>query len=553
MHITAILLAQLGAWIVYLIGLVIYRLFFHPFAKYPGPFLAKISYFHALYHAWLQDTPVEQLRCHRKYGHVVRYGPNTIMFDQPAARNEILGAGKNFTKGKSYVVVNKTPEAPPNISVQFDNKKHAQRKRIITQAFSERALRQSQGYAKVHIDVLGDVISDLPKEYDGKWTKPQNFHRLLYWMIQDVMTDMTFGRSYNMLTKPENRGIGDIMLSSLSRDHLAFQYPGLFKPGMDKWLDIGTWLMPESFGAIMGYLDNGIKSTMERLENPPEDADKRKDILSYLINARDPETGEGIDKNDIASEACILHLGGATTITGCLSLVFFYLSRPHNAHVYRKLANELRTKFSSSDDITLEELEKCVYLNATTFEATRLTSGHAFWRDARSGGAVITVPEHDAEDIIPSLSAKESMQAYFVPDGCTAGFCDFSSCRNSTLYPDADTFDPDRWIPTSDFYTSRGFDSNDGHKIYERARNATRPFGVGQRACIAEQFAKSLMLLAIGNLVYRFDVRKADGPAGELGGGGTGKGIGREKRDEFQWYGSFTLAGDGPMVQFKQV
>lgn len=48
--------------------LCVYRFTFHPFAKYPGPFWAKVSYWHAFYHAWKQDTMYDQWRLHEKYG-----------------------------------------------------------------------------------------------------------------------------------------------------------------------------------------------------------------------------------------------------------------------------------------------------------------------------------------------------------------------------------------------------------------------------------------------------------------------------------------------------
>lgn len=49
-------------------GLVVYRLCFHPLAKYPGPFLAKITDVHQLYHAWKGDRHLEFWRMHERYG-----------------------------------------------------------------------------------------------------------------------------------------------------------------------------------------------------------------------------------------------------------------------------------------------------------------------------------------------------------------------------------------------------------------------------------------------------------------------------------------------------
>lgn len=60
-----VLLALLS---VYVVGVVIYRLTLHPLAKYPGPFLAKITDIHLAYHAWKGDRHLQFYQSHEKYG-----------------------------------------------------------------------------------------------------------------------------------------------------------------------------------------------------------------------------------------------------------------------------------------------------------------------------------------------------------------------------------------------------------------------------------------------------------------------------------------------------
>lgn len=546
-----ILVALLGAWISYVAWLVVYRLFFHPYSKYPGPFLAKVSYLYAGYHAWIADTPIVQVRCHRKYGHVVRYNPDALMFDQPTAMREIHAIGKNFNKGKAYYPLNVDTDRPASLFFQWDKKEHSRRRRIITQAFSDRSLRQSQHIARRHIDTLCVIISTLPKAGDSKWSASTDFHALLYWATQDIMTDTIFGRSYNMLTDLNERQAGDFILKSLGRTHLAYQCPWLFKPGLNKWLDFGTWFMADTSKDIMKYLTRGATSTMERIQSPPENAEQRKDILSYLISARDPDTGTGLGSEDIIAEACLLLLAGASTHSESTSCFFWYLTRTSNKHVYQKLAAELRSTFATAADITLEKLERCVYLNAAVTESLRFTAGHALWRDAQPGGATITIPDQETDEAIPSVTA--SSQTYYIPAGYSVGHCNGAFARNPNIYPDPDTFDPDRWVPTSQFYSSRGLDAASAQKVYERAKPGPHPFGMGQRSCVAERLARALYLQIVGNLVWHFDMVQAEGAIGEMGGGGPGQGPGREKKGEFQWYGSFAISGNGPVVQIKQV
>jgi hypothetical protein len=64
--------------IIRLIYNFVYNVFFHPYAKYPGPFLAKFTDLYAGYHAWKGDIHLDMWRCHQLYGDKVRYAPNRL-------------------------------------------------------------------------------------------------------------------------------------------------------------------------------------------------------------------------------------------------------------------------------------------------------------------------------------------------------------------------------------------------------------------------------------------------------------------------------------------
>lgn len=56
---------------IYICLRVIYDVFFHPLAKHPGPWLAKVSHAYNFYHALKGDLHLDILRCHQKYGECV--------------------------------------------------------------------------------------------------------------------------------------------------------------------------------------------------------------------------------------------------------------------------------------------------------------------------------------------------------------------------------------------------------------------------------------------------------------------------------------------------
>lgn len=55
-------------------SMIIYRLFFHPLRRFPGPPLAKVSKFYHVLCCWKQDNHRVKARWHECYGDFVRIG-----------------------------------------------------------------------------------------------------------------------------------------------------------------------------------------------------------------------------------------------------------------------------------------------------------------------------------------------------------------------------------------------------------------------------------------------------------------------------------------------
>lgn len=55
-----------------------YQLFFSPLSRFPGPFWAKLSDFGSLLRAFGNDGHRDFVSLHKKFGTVVRVGPNTL-------------------------------------------------------------------------------------------------------------------------------------------------------------------------------------------------------------------------------------------------------------------------------------------------------------------------------------------------------------------------------------------------------------------------------------------------------------------------------------------
>ena len=261
----------------------------------------------------------------------------------------------------------------------------------------------------------------------------------------------------------------------------------------------------------------GTETAIERLKAEKQ----RKDILSHLIGAIDPETGTKFSPQDVIMEANILLLaGGDTTGTG-LCTIFFYLSR--NAPTYAKLSSEIRSTFASASEIGLgPKLDSCTYLHACIEEGLRLFGGAAFWRDADEGGATV------AGEVIPA--------------GLTVGFSPYAVHHDPGMFPEPYAYRPERWVPSDEFSAEQ----------VKLAKSACNEFGLGPRSCVAKNLAMTMMLLTVATVIYEMDFRIADGELGKVGEGRPGLGKGRERKEEYQLYGSFTLVKEGPWLQFRK-
>ena len=108
-----------------------YRLTLHPLAKYPGPWLAKITELYPLYHSIIGDRHLTFWRLHKKHGDIIRYGPNQLSVNTSTGLKSIYGFKANVQKSSWYSVF---PPAKGAWSVwTYINKAIHARKRLVSE------------------------------------------------------------------------------------------------------------------------------------------------------------------------------------------------------------------------------------------------------------------------------------------------------------------------------------------------------------------------------------------------------------------------------------
>jgi cytochrome P450 len=254
------------------------------------------------------------------------------------------------------------------------------------------------------------------------------------------------------------------------------------------------------------------------MKNPDVD---RKDFFYYLLKAKDPETGAGFGLPELWGESNLLIIAGSDTTSTALAGAFFYLV--HNPATLHELQKEVRGAFNDEEEIVAgKTLSSCTYLRACIDEAMRLSPP--------VGG------------ILPRevLGTGIDIDGRHIPAGVDVGTSHYALHHNPTYFPAPFSFKPERWI-------ARGATTPED---VTRAKSAFCAFSVGPRACIGRGLAYTELMIALGRVVWAFDMRISGGP--RVGEGVMGMGEGRERAGEYQLKDSFTSLKDGPMVEFRR-
>jgi cytochrome P450 len=501
--------------LIYTTCLVAYRLFFHPLAKYPGPLLAKLTDAYMLYYAWRGDRHLEFWRLHEKYGKFVRFGPNSLSINSNTALKEIYGFRANVRKAEFYDAF---VHPAPNTHNTRDKEVHARKRRVLSHAFSDSAVKEVERYILANIRTFCDAIGDLGRVIDEKkgWTTPKNMADWCNWLAMDILGDLCFGKTYHMLDKPDNRYAVDLVGVAAQRHLICGTMPIIDKLGLDKIL------LRKIAAGRARYMAYSRAQLTER--TALGDETDRRDFFYHLLKARDPETGQGFTTPELWGESNLLIIAGSDTTSTAMAATLFYLVR--NPSALALVTEEIRAKFSNVEDIHQGPLlTSCTYLRACIDEAMRLSPsvGGLLPREVLPGGMTI-----DGESI---------------PAGSVVGTPHYTIHHNLAYYPDPFAYIPERWI------------ANEKSGVTEQhvavAQSAFCPFSIGPRGCIGKGLAYIEMTITLARVLFLYDVRRAQGIV-DPGEGRRGAEWGRHREGEFQLVDTFTSLKEGPMVEFRR-
>jgi cytochrome P450 len=162
-------------------------------------------------------------------GSVVRLGPNLLSFNTSTALKAIYGFRANVRKSDFYTAFPANAHAF-NVHNVIDKHVHARKRRVISHAFAEPAVKSMERYITGNVDVACSLIRDDVERAGGGSEKaalsvPRNVARWADWLAFDIMGDLVFGRAFGMLENPQNRFAVDLVSSAAHRHLIVGPLP----------------------------------------------------------------------------------------------------------------------------------------------------------------------------------------------------------------------------------------------------------------------------------------------------------------------------------------
>ncbi|KAB8227642.1 cytochrome P450 [Aspergillus alliaceus] len=459
--------------VLWVIGVVIYRLRFHALANFPGPKFNAISSIPTIRSLLQARRPMDIKILHDKFGPVVRVGPNELTFNSAKAWRDIYLQG--MQKDAIHVgTVKGLPEAlPMNMA---DEVTHSRLRRAIAPAFSAKAILEQEDVIQAQVTRLMEVVHCM-----GNKKEVFNMAECYKITTLDIILALIFGEELGCLEEGESNDWAPIVSQTVKESASEQAIRRLFGHGTILYrLLIG--FIPVKLRAHMDkHLILSVSLARRRLEANTV----RKDLMSLIMQQREIK-GE-ISADEILVNSAVLLFAGSQTTASLLSALTYHLLGDKNT--YTRLTTEIRSSFKDEDEICSKYVAKLPFLNACIEEALRIFPPAPI-------GLPRTVPKEGA-----------LIDGHLVPGGVTVSVVSWSATHNAANFQDPDSFSPNRWI--------------DKDKHHGDTRAASQPFGLGPRACIGKYLAYLEARLIICRLLWNFDLVPADSmtqwdPSGEM-------------------------------------
>jgi cytochrome P450 len=326
-----ILLSLAVLFLLYVVGVVLYRIFFHPLSKFPGPFLGKFSEWYAWKSIVQQDRTYMQHNFVRRYGSPVRIATNELVFADEKSWTDIYGQSSNpCLKSPFYDALTLTGER--NLLNAVHRPQHARIRRLLSHSFALQTILKSEGMIANRVDIFVEhVLANAAKK-----GSVVDVYNSIHEHYLDIVSELCFGYSFECLREDGSQRFHDV------DNFLNVVPPKAFFPGI-KYLPV-PWLQEGYRG--LERLEDFSRSAVQDFAKTVEKDDSavgKTNFLRNLVTAVDEETGSKLSTDEIVENAVIFLVAGSGTTAVTTAYTLWECGRTPEVHT--KLVEEIRAAF----------------------------------------------------------------------------------------------------------------------------------------------------------------------------------------------------------------
>ena len=269
---------------------IVYLLYLHPLSRFPGPLLARLTPFWRAYRELLGDTPQVFQQWHLAYGTIIRVAPNELDVSSPEIVDAVYKKGRVYVKSEWY---DGFAGDRPTLFNGRDEQLHALRRRQMAHGFSIQSLSRMEYIFDRHVRNLVKKLTRVAHSGHPVCDLKQYF----VYFSHDTNGELSFSTEFGTQERDEPARVPP------NNDHLLLSKMLGFVPSLRPFV--------VRYGKRIPYLRRLIESRLElrrfaekaareefvkrrvvREEKTYDDEEGRVNLMTSLVEAKDPETGE---------------------------------------------------------------------------------------------------------------------------------------------------------------------------------------------------------------------------------------------------------------------
>ncbi|KAI0436189.1 benzoate 4-monooxygenase cytochrome P450 [Xylaria telfairii] len=441
---------------------VIWNLFFHPLARFPGPTFAAIS--NIPYSYWFLGgrQPHKVLELHLRYGPIVRLAPNELSFNSAASWRDIYSTRPNhqpFIKSDFYDGGSFASRGVHSIVSVRDPTIHAEMRRYLSPAFADRALNEQEGLISQNIEKFVQLLGVQADGYDIC----RGYEMLTF----DIIGDLAFGKSFGAVESPTPHPWISVIIGALTQGALVDVLKRF--PAVGRVLKVVFYRHIQRLTKDTSTNENiAIDFIKQRLNRQSP----RKDFITYLVQ----NSGEKpVPALQLAAHASDFVIAGSETTATALATITYYLQ--HKPAVFETLREEILESFKSYEEIDGRSTQRLKYLKAVMLEGMRIYPPLPFAlpRVVPVGGGIV--------------------DGHFLPANTIVSTNPYASSMDPRNFPQPHEFIPERWLENR----------KEGDVL-----DAAQPFSLGTRSCMGRSLGLLEMRLILCKIIWKYEMELLD-------------------------------------------